>query len=70
MIERAASETNRPLATPPPASADYVNEAQSIDDILRAVDYQPTSDGATLRLYRAALNRDPDVGGAIYWISQ
>jgi len=58
------------LATPLPAGADYVNEAQSIDDIRRAVDYRPTSDGDTLRLYRAFLNREPDVGGAIYWISQ
>lgn len=58
------------LATSSPASADYINESQSIDDIVRAVDYQSSTDGNTLRLYRAFLNRDPDVAGAIYWISQ
>ncbi len=58
------------LASPSPASASgYVSESQVIDDILRAVDYR-SNDSDTLRLYRAFLNRDPDVPGSIYWISQ
>ncbi len=51
------------------AGADYVDEANSIDEITEAVDYR-TSDADTLRLYRAFLDREPDLPGAKYWISQ
>lgn len=44
-----------------------VATATSIAGILAATDYQ-ASDADTLRLYRAFLNREPDVGGARYWI--
>ncbi|MEZ5225364.1 MAG: DUF4214 domain-containing protein [Acidimicrobiales bacterium] len=47
----------------------YVANATTLADIVSAVDYQQ-SDADTLRLYQAFLNREPDVPGAKYWISQ
>ncbi len=47
----------------------YVASANSIEDILAAVDYT-AADADILRLYPAFLNREPDVGGAKYWIAR
>ena len=57
------------VAGSPGLASGYVSEAQSVDDIRRSVDYQP-GDSGTLRLYRAFFDREPDTGGAIYWIGQ
>lgn len=57
------------VAGSPSSASGYVSEAQSVDNIRRSVDYQ-SSDSDTLRLYRAFFDREPDAGGAIYWIGQ
>lgn len=46
-----------------------VAEATSIDQVLAASDYSE-SDADTLRLYRAFFSREPDIGGARYWIGE
>ncbi len=53
-------------ATPLPGT---VAAARSLTDVLAASDYS-VSDAKTLRLYRAFFDRDPDVTGAAYWITQ
>ncbi len=45
-----------------------VTDATSIDEIINASDYDVNTDPEILRLYQAFFNREPDVGGAIYWI--
>ncbi len=51
-----------------PETVGKVAGANTIDEILAATDYT-TEDAETLRLYRAFLNREPDVDGAKYWIA-
>lgn len=46
-----------------------VRDATTIAEIRSASDYS-SSDADSLRLYRAFLNREPDVSGAIYWITR
>ncbi len=64
-------EVERESFTPTVDAADpfdgTVAEAETIDEILAATDYT-IQDADTLRLYRAFLDREPDVAGAIYWI--
>ena len=42
--------------------------ARTIEEIRASRTYQPAEHGDILRLYQAIFNREPDVGGAIYWI--
>ncbi len=51
-------------ATPP----GLVKDATTIEEIVNATDYDVETDPEILRLYQAFFNREPDVGGAIYWI--
>lgn len=53
----------------PVGASSYVDDALTVDDVRRSVDYQ-VADAGTLRLYRAFFDREPDVGGAVYWITQ
>ncbi len=46
-----------------------VTDARSLDEVTSAFDYT-SADADTLRLYRAFLNRDPDVAGGKYWIAE
>ena len=50
------------------ATVRQIDDATTIDELLAAADYDPRY-GAVLRLYWAFFNREPDVGGAKYWIS-
>lgn len=43
--------------------------AETMEELLAAPDYNKL-DAATLRLYRAFLNREPDIDGVKYWIQQ
>ena len=52
----------------PMPTAGLVSEALTIDDILRATDYDPVMHGEILRLYHAFFGRAPDPDGAKYWI--
>lgn len=45
-----------------------MRNAQTMEQLIRAPDYDPASDGDVLRLYRAFFDREPDVGGARYWL--
>ena len=49
--------------------AGSVASSDTLAQILGAWDYG-TNDADTLRLYQAFLNRDPDAGGTVYWITQ
>lgn len=44
-----------------------IASANSIDEILAASDYQ-SADAMVLRLYRAFFDREPDLGGAKFWL--
>ncbi len=56
------------MALPWPGSQwGYVAGAETLDEVRAAVDYR-SADADMLRLYRAFLNRDPDVAGSKYWI--
>ena len=46
----------------------FVAKAATIGEIISASDYDVETDPEVLRLYQAFFNREPDVGGAIYWI--
>ncbi len=66
----------QPPTTPPPTTPDPrtpnrgpIADARTLDEILAATDYQST-DAGFLRLYRAFFRRDPDVGGAKYWLAK
>ena len=48
--------------------ANTIANAMSLNDILRADDYRREHAGV-LRLYWAFFNREPDLGGARYWLS-
>lgn len=48
----------------------FLAKAATLDDIITASDYDLDTDPEILRLYQAFFNREPDVGGAIYWIQQ
>ena len=50
-----------------PEGASTVAGATSIAQLVSATDYRET-DADTLRLYRAFLGREPDLGGAKFWI--
>ncbi len=52
----------------PVPGANTIANAMSLDDITRADDYQREHAGV-LRLYWAFFNREPDLGGAQYWLS-
>lgn len=65
----AAAGVAAPSSAQTPPLPGYVAAANSITEIQAAVDYT-NSDGDTLRLYRAFLDREPDVPGARYWIAQ
>ncbi len=52
----------------PSTKVGLVAEADSIDEIVAATDYE-AGDADLLRLYRAFFDREPDVDGAKYWIS-
>ena len=43
-------------------------DASTIEELLASPDYDSATHGAVLRLYRAFFNREPDIGGAKYWI--
>ncbi len=43
--------------------------ANRFEDLLRISDYS-SEDAATLRLYRAFFNREPEFGGAQYWLEE
>ena len=45
-----------------------ISEALSVSEIPGSCDYQSGSHGDVLRLYQAFFDREPDVGGAQYWI--
>ncbi len=45
-----------------------VAEATSMTGLINASDYSPDTHGDLLRLYRAFFDREPDIGGAKYWI--
>jgi len=48
----------------------FLAKAATLNDIIAASDYDLDTDPEILRLYQAFFNREPDVGGAIYWIQQ
>jgi hypothetical protein len=54
-----------PDPTPEPGT---VADAESLDELLAATDYDPVVHGNILRLYRAFFGREPDLAGAKYWI--
>ncbi len=45
-----------------------IAEASTLAEIVNATDYDPEVHGEVLRLYQAFFHREPDVGGAKYWI--
>ncbi|NNF56096.1 MAG: DUF4214 domain-containing protein [Acidimicrobiales bacterium] len=57
-----------PAIVVPVSGANTIADATSLDDILRADDYRREHAGV-LRLYWAFFNREPDLGGARYWLS-
>ncbi len=57
------------LVGSPGASAEMVDDAETVDEIVNSTDYSE-ADADTLRLYRAFLNRDPDDLGSRYWLQQ
>ncbi len=63
MIDRSGNSTSVPLRDAAPLMAD----ATSLAELVAAPDYR-SEYGDVLRLYWAFFNREPDVGGAGYWI--
>ncbi len=57
-----------PAVVVPVPDANTIANAMSLDDILRADDFGSEHAGV-LRLYWAFFNREPDLGGARYWLS-
>ncbi len=59
------------LLPPGPAGAADVElgTPDTIDELLEAPEYA-SDHGDVLRLYRAFLNREPDIAGSLYWIDQ
>ncbi len=49
--------------TPPPPPPRF----ETVDEMVAAPDFT-VADADTLRLYNAFFTRDPDIGGAIYWV--
>lgn len=45
-----------------------VAEATDLAELVNASDYSEDAQGNLLRLYRAFFDREPDIGGAQYWI--
>ncbi len=54
---------------PEPIAVGPLREARSIAEVVHANDYLP-SDARVLRLYQAVFDREPDLGGAKFWIEQ
>ncbi len=58
------------LPTTPVGAADVdLGTPETITDLLDAAEYV-SGHADVLRLYRACLNREPDIGGSLYWIEQ
>ncbi len=64
----ATSTTGATSSTAGPAEAMTMASATSLEELVNATDYQPHYSDV-LRLYWAFFNRQPDVGGAKYWVS-
>ncbi len=62
-------ENELPQSEPPAPPAGTIAEASTINDILRATDYTD-ADAEILRLYRAFFDREPDIGGAKFWLAE
>ncbi len=56
------------LAVPASAQLPTIENAESIEEIIDAVDYRPDAHGDVLRLYRAFFDREPELSGAKYWL--
>ena len=56
-------------ATPVGAADVDLGTPETITDLLDAAEYG-SGHADVLRLYRAFLNREPDIGGSLYWIEQ
>ena len=56
------------LGLPASAQLPTIDNAETIDDIVNAVDYLPDTHGDVLRLYRAFFDREPELDGAQYWL--
>ncbi len=56
------------LALPASAQLPTIENATSVDGIVESVDYIPSTHGDVLRLYRAFFDREPELGGAKYWL--
>ncbi len=63
----AAALTFGAVNLPLPAGADTIEEATSISEIVAASEFT-NADGDVLRLYHAFFDREPDIGGAKYWL--
>lgn len=55
-------------AVPAVAQQSLFAEATTIEEILLSPDYRPDDDAQLLRYYIAFFNRQPDIGGAKYWL--
>lgn len=62
--------TTTSTTTTAPILPPVVRQTQSPLDLLIASPEYQYGDADTMRLYRAFFRRDPDVGGAVYWINQ
>ncbi|MFW2382819.1 MAG: galactose oxidase-like domain-containing protein, partial [Acidimicrobiales bacterium] len=58
-----------PVEPNPKVEPGTIAEAQTLEELLAATDYDPEVHGNILRLYRAFFGREPDLEGARYWIS-
>ena len=63
LIDRSGNSTRAPV----PGAAPAMPEATSLTQFVAAPDYRAEY-GDVLRLYWAFFNREPDVGGASYWV--
>lgn len=61
-----ANETSRPGMDS--SFLGTIAEATTMEELINSSDYSAEIHGDLLRLYRAFFNREPDVGGAKYWI--
>ena len=52
----------------PAPFAGTMADAATLQELVEAADYDPATHGSVLRLYWAFFNREPDIGGAQYWI--
>lgn len=64
LFDRVISSTPAPPVSPPVTT---IANATSVAGILAASDYQ-ANDAMVLRLYRAFFDREPELGGAKFWL--